>query len=110
MKDREDLIRQGAQAMVDWGVMLAQDYFESILEDVFPVEMPNKDFWQTAWEAHHLAQSASIPAENSIAKQLVEELLEMDRIGAIELANWATARSFIEETLDEDLEEVQKND
>ena len=107
MTDREDMIRQGAQAIIDWGVSLAQDYMESILEEIVPEEEGKDVFWQVAHEALSLAQSASIPAENSIAKQLAEELLEMDEIGAIELDDWATARSFVEETLGK---EVQKND
>ena len=62
MSGSPDLIRECAQAMVDWGVMLAQDYFESILEEIIPTDTPDAEFWKIAWEAHALATDAEIPA------------------------------------------------
>jgi len=57
---REMKIRQGAQAIIDWGASLAQDYLESILEDHFYGET-NEDFWDLAQDALERAQMVEIP-------------------------------------------------
>jgi len=58
--NRDALIHQGALSILGWGESLAPDYHESILEDVFPEDTSNEDFWQMASEAQSLAESATI--------------------------------------------------
>ena len=105
----KDLIRKGADAILSWGTSLAEDHIESVLEDIVPEEASNDEFWEVARGALSLAQGVSIPAEDeeTPAKKLAQELLEMDKIGAIDLDHWETAVAFIERELAAGLEEVR---
>tara|TARA_R100000951_G_scaffold86765_1_gene74476 strand:+ start:1031 stop:1375 length:345 start_codon:yes stop_codon:yes gene_type:complete len=54
------LIRKSAQAIIDWGGALAEDYAESILEEIIPAELGNDIFWEIARKALALAQGMEV--------------------------------------------------
>ena len=68
--NKEALIREGAEAILSWGVGLAEDYHESILEEIIPEELGNETFWAIAQSAQSLAESATFDLKNHTEKDL----------------------------------------
>lgn len=69
-EDNDALIRQGAKAILSWGTSLAEDYHESILEEIIPEELGNETFWEIAQSAQSLAESATFDLKDHTEKDL----------------------------------------
>jgi hypothetical protein len=69
--NKEALIRRGASAILSWGVTVAEDSHDSILEDIFDYHDLGREQY-IAWcdEAQSLAESATIGLKDHSTKDL----------------------------------------
>jgi len=63
LKERKEMIKKGAEQILGWAYELSQDYLESILEDVLPVDLDDETWWVLAHECRDLMGNAVIPEE-----------------------------------------------